>query len=125
MDLKLFECSADELKEISLDAQYDRESEQLIIDENNCEHKDGIIFFKQPLLAKNGIIAAGILNRIAIVKDIKIDVYSYTFVLAVSESEKDNDSLLKFYDTYDLGRFNCICSWGHIEGWYKFIGDLR
>ena len=124
MDLELFKRSPDELKKISIDAKYD-ESRQLIIDENNCEHKDGIIFFKHPIFAKKGKLSHGNLDKIAITKDINIEAFSYTFVLAVSESEKDNDSLLKFYDAKDLGRFECICSLGFPTGWNKFVGNLK
>ncbi len=125
MDLELFKYSAEALKEISIDAQYNGESRQLIIDENNCEHRNGIVFFKQPLFTKKGKLSHGNLDRIAITKDININAYSYTFVLAVSESENDNDSLLNFYDIHDLGKFKCICSWGFPTGWNKRIQTLR
>lgn len=113
---ELFRLSTEELSKICVEAEFD-EKNQLILDEENCIHKGGIIIFKRPVYVSYEDFICEILDTKAIVKEDNDSNFVYMFAMTEIKSEETSDALCDFFESGNGFQNNCYCTNTHSKGW--------
>lgn len=117
MNLFDLDLSLDWLRENSIPAIFDEQTDLFILEEDNCIYQGGIIIFKQPIYIKRVKLLCRIIDRTVIVKDEVDDEYEFLLAMTVSNSDEDREELYNFFDHVNCRAKDCWLMLTHTANW--------
>lgn len=117
MNLFDLDLSLDWLRENSIPAIFDEQTDLLILEEDNCIYQGSIITFKRPIYIKRVKLLCGIIDKTVIVKDEIDGEYVFLLAMTASDSDEDREELYNFFDSVNCRSKDCWLMFMHSVNW--------